>query len=80
MLGLVFTISYTSIPCSNMMSYLSMYEVSNDTGMSTKPTSLLLYASIADVISTYSNATVGDIVSLFFDPSRCFLLSANAYP
>ena len=68
MLGLVFTISSISLPCSAMMTSSYMSAVRNFPVMLTTATSLLLWASIDDVIITNSNATVGDVESFFWDP------------
>ena len=80
MLGLVLTISSSSIPWSNMMTSLSIYAFINAPVMLTKATSLLSCASIYYVIITNSNSTVGDAVSFFWNPSSYFLPSAHARP
>ena len=65
MLGLVFDISYAGIFYSNMMTSSFMSMVRNVPGVFTTATSLLLCASIADVISTDSNTTVEGVESFF---------------
>ena len=46
--------------------------------MLTTATSLILCATIADLISNNSNATGGDVASYFFNSSRCFRPSTYA--
>ena len=80
MLGLVFTISYISIPCSTTMTSSSIYAVRNAPGMSNTATPLILYASISDVTSKNYNDTVGYVASFFWDPSWYFWPSVHDCP
>ena len=80
MLCSVFTISSATLLCSTLMTSLSMSVVRNSPGMLTTATSLLLCALISDVISTNSNATVGVVSSLFWDPYLYFWTSVHARP
>ena len=67
MLGSVFTISSFSLPRSTMITDASMSVVKKYPGMLAKAKSIILCASISDVIITDLNDTFMDVASLFFN-------------
>ena len=79
MLGSVFTISSYGPPHSTMMTSSSMSTVRNTPYISTTDMSLLLCASIYNVMRTDYRATVGYVASTFCDKLRCFRPSAHVH-